>query len=88
MVKSRFTGDDVSAIVKNLRATILGLRVSNIYDVNPKTYILKLVQPDKKALLLIESGIRVHTTQYAREKANIPSVFTLKVRIHIPSHPI
>lgn len=79
MVKGKFTAQDCTAIVKSLRKTALGLRCANIYDINPKTYLLKLSLPDKKLLVLIESGIRVHSTQFSREKSNIPSVFTLKV---------
>jgi predicted ribosome quality control (RQC) complex YloA/Tae2 family protein len=80
MVKSRFTATDIAAVVKNLRNTILGFRVANIYDINAKTYLLKLAQPDQKYFLLLESGIRLHTTEFARDKSTIPSVFTLKVR--------
>jgi predicted ribosome quality control (RQC) complex YloA/Tae2 family protein len=75
----RFTSHDVRAMVQCLRTSILGLRVSNIYDLNPKTYLLKLAVPDKKVFLLIESGIRIHTTDFIRDKANIPSNFSLKV---------
>lgn len=81
-MKGRFSSDDVTAVVKNLREEILGLRVANIYDINPKTYLLKLSLPDKKRFLIIESGIRIHTTEFAREKNNIPSVFTLKVALY------
>jgi predicted ribosome quality control (RQC) complex YloA/Tae2 family protein len=31
-------------------------------------------------LLLIESGVRMHTTAYQRDKSVVPSSFTLKVR--------
>jgi len=83
MVKSRFTSTDLTAIVKNLRNNIIGLRVANVYDINGKTYLLKLAQPDRKVFLLLESGIRIHTTDFSREKSHIPSVFTLKLRKHI-----
>lgn len=80
MVKTRFTSLDVTAEVKNLRQELIGLRVANIYDINSKTYVLKLVKPDKKCYLLIESGTRFHLTNFSRDKNTIPSVFTLKVR--------
>ncbi|PRP86190.1 nuclear export mediator factor Nemf-like [Planoprotostelium fungivorum] len=82
-MKSRFTSLDVTSVVKCLRDEILGLRVANIYDINGKTYLLKLARPDHKVFLLIESGIRIHTTDYAREKSTLPSVFTLKLRKHL-----
>ena len=37
----------------------------------------------EKAFLLLESGIRFHTTQYVRETPGHPSNFTLKIRKHI-----
>jgi hypothetical protein len=40
----------------------MGLRVANVYDVDAKTYLLKLVKGPQRAVLLIESGIRLHTT--------------------------
>lgn len=79
MVKSRFSGLDVTAVVKNLRQDLLGMRLANIYDINPKTYLLKLAQSEKKQFLLIESGIRIHSTAFVRDKSTIPSVFCLKV---------
>lgn len=83
MVKTRFGGIDVTAIVKDLRRKLVGLRVANIYDVNQKTYLIKLAQPDQKHFLLIESGIRIHSTNFARDKSQIPSVFSLKVGLSL-----
>jgi len=57
------------------------MRVANIYDLNAKTYLFKLAKPDEKVLLVIESGIRVHTTAFLREKNVIPSQFSMKVRV-------
>lgn len=37
----------------------------------------------EKAFLILESGIRFHTTKFAREKSDTPSNFTLKLRKHI-----
>ncbi|EPS59484.1 hypothetical protein M569_15323, partial [Genlisea aurea] len=56
-----------------------------------QTYIFKLVSSSgvtesgesEKVLLLMESGIRLHTTVYTRDKSNTPSGFTLKLRKHI-----
>jgi predicted ribosome quality control (RQC) complex YloA/Tae2 family protein len=65
--------------VSSLRNDLISLRVVNVYDVNPKTYLLKLAKPDHKQFLLIESGVRVHTTEFMRDKSQIPSVFAMKV---------
>ena len=35
-----------------------------VYDIDNKTYLIKLQQPDKKIVVLIESGTRLHTTEF------------------------
>ena len=57
-------------------------RVANIYDVSGKLYLLKLSRSSKKETLLIESGIRLHTTEFVRNKKDVPSGFSMKVTIH------
>ena len=83
MVKLRFTSLDLRAMITSLEESVIGYRITNIYDINPKTYVLKLAKPDSKIFLLIESGIRIHATSYAREKELIPSGFTMKLRKHL-----
>ncbi|KAF0887578.1 hypothetical protein E2562_002297 [Oryza meyeriana var. granulata] len=69
------------------------MRLSNVYDITPKTYLFKLMNSSgitesgesEKVLLLMESGVRLHTTQYVRDKSTTPSGFTLKLRKHIRS---
>ena len=78
-MKQRFSSLDVAAIVQDLRQQLLSLRVQNIYDVNPKTFLLKFAKPDVKCILLIESGIRLHTTVYSRDKGKTPGGFAQKV---------
>ena len=38
--------------------------------------------------MLIESGVRVHLTTYERDKAQVPSNFTLKLRKHVRTRRI
>lgn len=90
MVKVRMNTADVAAEVKCLRR-LIGMRCSNVYDLSPKTYVFKLMNSSgvtesgesEKVLLLLESGVRLHTTVYMRDKSNTPSGFTLKLRRHI-----
>ncbi|GMH29151.1 hypothetical protein Nepgr_030994 [Nepenthes gracilis] len=90
MVKVRMNTADVAAEVTCLRKFI-GMRCSNVYDLSPKTYVFKLMNSSgvtesgesEKILLLMESGVRLHTTAYVRDKSNTPSGFTLKLRKHI-----
>jgi len=106
---------DVRVQAHSLNAQLSGALVANVYDVNARTYLLKLAVPPrfinaestqnhgasdtkenevqskvvddqsswKKILLLIESGARVHTTNFNRDKSTIPSGFSIKLRKHI-----
>ncbi|KAG0266612.1 hypothetical protein DFQ27_009619 [Actinomortierella ambigua] len=90
-MKTRFSSLDVRATVATLQETIVNLRLQNVYDVNSRTYLFKFSlvgvtlrsQPDKKETVVIESGIRLHTTQFARDKSITPSVFCNKLRKHL-----
>ena len=78
-MKNRMSSVDIRAEVKELQH-LVGLRLANIYDLSPKLFIFKLSRPDSKVHLLIEPGIRLHTTNFAREKPPAPSPFTSKLR--------
>ncbi|KAI9260165.1 fibronectin-binding protein A N-terminus-domain-containing protein [Sporodiniella umbellata] len=82
-MKQRFNALDVRATVSNLRERLIGIRLQNVYDVNAKTFIFKFAKPDDKELVLVESGTRIHTTQFSREKSNIPTPFCAKLRKHL-----
>ena len=82
-MKQRMTALDVRALVIMLRQKLKGMRVANIYDVSGKLYLIKLAKSSKKEFLLIESGIRVHTTNFMRNKKDIPSGFSMKLRKHL-----
>lgn len=66
-----------------MRPSVVGCKVSNIYDINSKVYLLKLQRKGFRCLLLLESGVRFHLTEYQREKSNIPSNYTMKLRKHL-----
>ncbi|KAI9500098.1 fibronectin-binding protein A N-terminus-domain-containing protein [Coemansia spiralis] len=82
-MKQRFSSLDVRAIVTALQQRIVGLRLQGIYDVNSKTFLFKFTKPDHKELVLVESGIRLHTTDYIRDKSITPSSFCMKLRKHL-----
>ena len=80
---------DVYAIVRELRGTTIGMRVANVYSVNAKTYLFKLQRAgEPKKMLLLESGVRLHTTRYARPQEGMPSMFAMKMRKHIKTKRI
>ncbi|KAF9354639.1 hypothetical protein BGX34_010898 [Mortierella sp. NVP85] len=83
MPKLRFGSLDVRATVATLQEAIVGLRLQNVYDVNSRTYLFKFSKPDRKEMVLIESGIRMHTTLFLRDKSITPSGFCIKIRKHL-----
>uniref|UniRef100_A0A8D0G7Y4 Ribosome quality control complex subunit NEMF n=1 Tax=Sphenodon punctatus TaxID=8508 RepID=A0A8D0G7Y4_SPHPU len=84
-MKSRFSTVDIRAVIAELRSSLLGMRVNNVYDVDNKTYLIRLQKPDCKATLLLESGIRIHTTEFEWPKNMMPSGFAMKCRKHLKS---
>ncbi|KAJ2716856.1 hypothetical protein H4R19_000380 [Coemansia spiralis] len=82
-MKQRFSALDVRATAAALRQRAVGLRLQGIYDVNAKSMLLKFTRPGCKELVIIESGLRIHTTEYARDKAATPSSFCIKLRKHL-----
>ncbi|XP_051478403.1 ribosome quality control complex subunit NEMF isoform X2 [Apus apus] len=82
-MKSRFSTVDIRAVLAELRQSLLGMRVNNVYDVDNKTYLIRLQKPDCKATLLLESGIRIHTTEFEWPKNMMPSSFAMKCRKHL-----
>uniref|UniRef100_A0A8C5THQ5 Ribosome quality control complex subunit NEMF n=1 Tax=Malurus cyaneus samueli TaxID=2593467 RepID=A0A8C5THQ5_9PASS len=66
-----------------LLSHLLGMRVNNVYDVDNKTYLIRLQKPDCKATLLLESGIRIHMTEFEWPKNMMPSSFAMKCRKHL-----
>ena len=82
MGKDRMTLVDVMAVVKECRQ-LLGMRLANIYSLSNKAFIFKLASPGAKKFLLMESGNRLHLTQYARDKDGMPNSFATKLRKHI-----
>lgn len=84
-MKTRFSTVDLRAVLAELNANLLGMRVNNVYDVDNKTYLIRLQKPDFKATLLLESGIRIHTTEFEWPKNVMPSSFAMKCRKHLKS---
>ncbi|XP_053365536.1 ribosome quality control complex subunit NEMF-like [Clarias gariepinus] len=84
-MKGRFNTVDIRAVIAELNANYVGMRVYNVYDIDSKTYLIRLQKPDSKAVLLIESGIRIHSTDFEWPKNIMPSGFAMKCRKHLKS---
>jgi predicted ribosome quality control (RQC) complex YloA/Tae2 family protein len=86
MVKQRYTTADLAAEVGTLRQQLHGMRVTNVYDVTSKLFAFKLARggdTGEKAILLVESGQRMHTVDEMPDKPDTPSNFVLKLRKHV-----
>ncbi|KAL7621337.1 hypothetical protein AAE478_008658 [Parahypoxylon ruwenzoriense] len=79
-MKQRFSSLDVKVISHELSASLVSLRVSNIYDLSSKILLFKFAKPEVKKQLLIDSGFRAHLTDFARTTAAAPSAFVQKLR--------
>uniref|UniRef100_A0A8C9Z7Z4 Ribosome quality control complex subunit NEMF n=1 Tax=Sander lucioperca TaxID=283035 RepID=A0A8C9Z7Z4_SANLU len=84
-MKTRFTTVDIRAVIAEINANYIGMRVNNVYDIDNKTYLIRLQKPDSKAILLIESGSRIHSTDFEWPKNMMPSGFAMKCRKHLKS---
>lgn len=87
-MKQRFSSLDLKACTGELNEKLQGTRLANIYDINSRTFLLKFAKQGEKHNVLIESGYRVHLTDYSRETAATPSNFCAKLRKHVRTRRI
>jgi len=98
-MKLRFSTFDIVALLPEFNERCKGLRVSQVYNVSNKTYLLKLnknsaedaKEEDEgttKNFLLFESGSRIHLTEYDWPKDSHPNGLTMKLRKHIKNKRI
>ncbi|XP_063700064.1 ribosome quality control complex subunit NEMF homolog [Culicoides brevitarsis] len=81
-MKTRFNTFDIVCQVTDLQR-LVGMRVNQIYDVDNKTYLIRFHRNEEKSVLLLESGIRFHTTNFEWPHGVAPSGFTMKMRKHL-----
>ena len=70
-------------MVSYIRDNMIGQRVTNIYDINPTTYLFKLAAGENKDYLLVENGVRFHLTATKAQKNKMPTGFTMKFRKYL-----
>ncbi|XP_022913769.2 ribosome quality control complex subunit NEMF homolog [Onthophagus taurus] len=81
-MKTRFNSYDIVCCITELQKCI-GMRVNNIYDIDNKTYLIRLQRSEEKNVILIESGNRLHSTNFEWPKNVAPSGFSMKMRKHL-----
>jgi len=83
-LKTELSSFDVAVLVNELNRTVKDAYIENIYQIDPKTLILKLRQPTKPPLqLLVEAGKRLHLTRYIIKKPQKPTAFCMALRKHL-----
>lgn len=87
-MKQRFSSIDVRVLSLELAIAITSLRISNIYDLSSRIFLLKLQSPGSKQQLLIDSGFRCHLTSFARTTAAEPSPFVKRLRKYLKSRRV
>ena len=81
-MKTRYSGLDLHCQMQELKS-LIGMRINKIYDIDKKTYLLRLQRTEEKAVILFESGSRIHSTNSVWPKSDAPSGFTMKLRKHL-----
>jgi len=83
-LKEEMSSLDIAAITVEFERLLRGLRIVNVYQINPKTLLLKLRRVEgSSAQLLIEAGKRVHLTSYVFEKPPKPPDFCMALRKYL-----
>jgi len=84
LVEKEFTSFDVAAAVRELKTEVLDSIVSNIYQLNAKTLLLKLHKTDKPAFwLVLDAGRRINLTCYVSDKPSTPPAFCMALRKYL-----
>jgi predicted ribosome quality control (RQC) complex YloA/Tae2 family protein len=82
--KKEFTSFDIAAAIKEMETQISNSRVNNIYQFDEKTFVFKLHKIDTPPIrLVIESGRRLHLTEYAEESPAAPPAFCMTMRKYL-----
>ncbi|XP_012286899.1 nuclear export mediator factor NEMF homolog [Orussus abietinus] len=81
-MKVRFNTYDLVCSITELQR-LVGMRVNQIYDIDHRTYLIRLQRSEEKCILLLESGNRIHTTAFDWPKNVAPSGFSMKMRKHL-----
>ena len=82
--QKEFTSFDIAAAVGELKPSIDGSRVNNIYQLGEKTLVFKLHKTGAPPMrLIVEAGRRLHSTSYAPESPANPPPFCMSLRKYL-----
>ena len=77
--KGRLGVCDCRALVGDVRRACVGRWVQNVQR-RPNVFAQAYQAATEKVMLVLESGVRFHTTQFERAKDPTPSGFSMKLR--------
>jgi predicted ribosome quality control (RQC) complex YloA/Tae2 family protein len=81
--REEFRSFDVAAAVRELKETIPNSKVSNVYQLDEATLLLKLRHGENVYRLVLEAGKRLNLTSYALEKPLVPPAFCMALRKYL-----
>ncbi|RMZ82064.1 hypothetical protein DV737_g2200, partial [Chaetothyriales sp. CBS 132003] len=87
-MKQRFSSADVRVIASELGAHLITLRLSNVYDLSSRIFLLKFAKPARREQLLVDSGFRCHLTSFTRTAASAPSAFVSRLRKYLKTRRV
>ncbi|KAK6580429.1 hypothetical protein PZA11_007451 [Diplocarpon coronariae] len=87
-MKQRFSSIDVKVIAHELSNALVSLRVSNVYDLSSKIFLVKFAKPNHKQQIVIDSGFRCHLTEFSRATAAEPSDFVKRLRKYLKTRRV
>ena len=79
----RMSGLEINVVLHEIQNSAMGLRVANLYSINKRTYLIKLVGSSRKLFLILESGVRLHLTDYERDVESTPNGLATKMRRYL-----
>jgi len=83
-LKEEMSSSDIAVITIELQGILKDARIDNIYQINPRTLLLKIRRSDQPtAYLLIEAGKRIHLTSYSSAKPAKPPSFCKALRKYL-----
>lgn len=84
-MKQRISALDLQLLTVELRDSIESYRLNNIYNIadSSRQFLLKFNKPDSKINVVVDCGLKIHTTEFTRPTPPVPSGFVAKLRKHL-----
>ncbi|CCE62727.1 hypothetical protein TPHA_0D00840 [Tetrapisispora phaffii CBS 4417] len=86
-MKQRISALDLQLLGEELKNSIEHHRLTNIYNISDsnRQFLLKFNRTESKCSVLVDCGLRIHSTTFNRPIPPAPSGFVVKLRKHLKS---